>query len=72
MIKTLQDVEVFITTLDNTNMLWHADDLVEDIPNFAHLTTVQRARMQDSMDSAIEVCKEHDCDIFDFYPDLED
>ena len=66
-IETLQDVEVFIDTLVATGMLWHAEDLVASIPNFNNLQN--KEMLQDLMNSAYEVCEEHDCSIFDFYPE---
>jgi len=70
-IETLQDVEMFIYTLEITSMLWHADDLVSDIPNFRHLDDSQRAQMQEAMNEAKQVCIDNECSIFDFYT-LED
>jgi hypothetical protein len=69
MIETLQDVKMFITTLITADMLWHADDLVCDIPNFSSLTKPEK--LQEMMNDAINVCAEHNCSIFDFYPETE-
>jgi len=68
MIETLQDVEVFISTLTMTNMIWHADDYAADCFTVSRMLTAKNiARMQDNMNAAIEVCKQNDVCIFDFY-----
>ena len=65
-IETLQDVEVFIDTLIASDRLWHADDLVVDIPNFDKLTN--KDKLQEMMNEAKEVCSVNNTCIFDFYP----
>ena len=67
--KSLQDVQVFIDTLVATDMLWHADDLVSDIPSFAGLTNAPA--LQELMNEALSVCATHKCSIFGFYPEAE-
>lgn len=62
--KTLQDVEVFISTLAMTDRLWHADDKAHDIPNLQHCDV---DALQKRMDEAIDICDKHKVDIFDFY-----
>jgi hypothetical protein len=65
--KNLDDVKMFIDTLVATDMLWHADDLVEQIPNFKRLSNPKL--LQTMMDDALCICADHDVSIFDFYPD---
>jgi len=67
MIKTLQDVEVFITTLEATNMLWHADDRADDCLRDKQLSEEQLGLLQISMNQCISVCRAEDITVFDFY-----
>ena len=69
-IKTIEDVQLFIDTLVATDMLWHADDLVVDIPTFRHLTKPEA--LQEMMNTAIAVCNEHGYSIFHAYPKQPD
>lgn len=62
--KTLQDVEVFISTLAMTDRLWHADDDPNDIPNLQYCDI---PALQKRMNEAIDICEKHRVDIFDFY-----
>lgn len=68
MIETLQDVEVVISTLTATNMIWHADDYAADCFTVTKMLTAENiASMQRMMNEAIEVCEQEDVSVFDFY-----
>lgn len=60
-LTTLRDVEIFIATLNVSDMLWHADDLVEDISNFAKLTNIKE--LQEQMNTAKQICEDNKFDI---------
>jgi hypothetical protein len=66
-IETLQDVEIFIATLEATNMLWHADDRASDCLRHKQLSVDQIGDLQIAMNQCINVCEEAECDVFDFY-----
>ena len=69
--KTLLDVENFIKSLDTKDMLFHADDEVEDIPSFNHLSKDEKLKLQSDMDQAQEICESHGVVVFDYYPSLD-
>lgn len=69
-INTLADVQTFITTLDLTDCLWHADDDAVDC--LSHLPSDKAAELGELMLEAITVCEEHNTTVWEFYPNLDD